>query len=136
MCVLVFVIAYRTIYRQELVKIGGIGTLIVVSGSMEPTIEPKEMIIIKEKAEYNKDDVITYKDNSGKFITHRIVEVNGEHFRTKGDSNLEVDDLIEIQNIEGKVIFHSYILGIFFLYLLKPLLIIIIVLYLLYVLLK
>lgn len=30
-CVLICVTAYRTLYRQELVKICGIGTLIVVS---------------------------------------------------------------------------------------------------------
>ncbi len=103
---------------------------------MEPSIVPKEMIIIKEKTEYNKGDIITYKDNFGKFITHRIVAIEDGRFKTKGDSNFEADDFIEKQAIEGKVIFHSYILGMFFLYMLKPLLLIIIVLYLLYVLLK
>lgn len=103
---------------------------------MEPNIVPKEMIIIKEQMEYNKGDIITFKDNSGKLITHRIVDIKDNYYRTKGDSNFEEDGVIEKQNIEGKVIFHSYILGIFFLYILKPLLLVIIVLYLLYVLLK
>ena len=112
------------------------GILIVVSGSMEPTIASKEMIIIKEQTEYIKGDVITYKDDTGVLITHRIIDIEGSKVKTKGDNNNEPDDIIELEVIEGKVIFHSYILGIFFLYMLKPLLILIIILYFLYVLLK
>ena len=134
--VLVFVTIYKTLHRGELVKFNGMGILIVVSGSMEPTIASKEMIIIKEQTEYIKGDVITYKDDTGVLITHRIIDIEGSKVKTKGDNNNEPDDIIELEVIVGKVIFHSYILGIFFLYMLKPLLILIIILYFLYVLLK
>lgn len=134
--ILVFMTIYKTLHRGELVKFNGMGILIVVSGSMEPTIVSKEMIIIKQKTEYIKGDVITYKDDTGVFITHRIIAIEDGKVKTKGDNNNESDDIIELEAVEGKVVFHSYILGIFFLYMLKPLLILIIILYFLYVLLK
>lgn len=99
----------------------------VVTGSMEPTIVPKEMIIIQEKDEYNEGDIITYKDNFSNLITHRIVAIDGEKYITKGDGNEEADDIIKKEDIKGKVIKHSYTLGWIYLYALKPLLVIIIV---------
>ena len=51
----------------------GTGALIVITGSMEPTINIKEMIIIKEQKDYKVLDIVTYKDEKGTLITHRIV---------------------------------------------------------------
>jgi signal peptidase len=113
-------------YRVSLVKLGGVGSLIVVTGSMEPTINPDEMIIIKEQKSYKENDIITYRDKFGQLITHRIVEIDGENIVTKGDSNNEPDEIISIDKIEGKVIIHSVVLGFIFLHVLKPLLIIVI----------
>lgn len=98
---------------------------------MEPTITSKEMIIIREQQEYSKNDIITYKDFFGRLITHRIIDIDGENVITKGDSNNAEDEVINISSIQGKVILHSVILGIIYIYVLKPLIIIICLGYLL-----
>ncbi|TFJ94591.1 signal peptidase I SipW [Lentibacillus salicampi] len=66
----------------------------VLSGSMEPDIQTGSIIAVKpggDMTRFQKDDVITYMEEEGKLITHRVVEVmnNGEHvmYRTKGDNN-------------------------------------------------
>lgn len=97
----------------------------VLSGSMEPNISKNELIVIKEQNAYHKGDIITYKDCWGKLITHRIVEIDGEKVVTKGDSNDVSDEFIKQESIQGKVIFHSILLGFVCLYVLKPLIIII-----------
>lgn len=93
---------------------------------MEPTILPNEMIFIKEQKNYKENDIITYRDKFGMLITHRIIGIDGQNIITKGDSNNSVDEDISIDKVEGKVIFQSLILGYIFLYILRPLIIIII----------
>lgn len=93
---------------------------------MEPTINIKELIIIKEKNNYDIRDIVTYKDKSNNLVTHRIVGKVGEKVITRGDNNSISDEPININRIEGKVCYHSGILGEFFLYWIKPIIIIII----------
>lgn len=103
------------------------GALIVVTGSMEPTINIKELVIIKEQKEYNVRDIVTYKDTNNNFVTHRIVSKVENTVVTRGDNNTVSDEPIKLRNIEGKVCFHSIVLGELFLYWIKPILILVIV---------
>lgn len=105
--------------------------MIVLTGSMEPTIIPKEMIIIKEQNIYKENDIITFRDNFGQLITHRIIDIDKNYIKTKGDGNNEADEIITIDRIEGKVILHSMLLGYIYIYVLKPLIIIICIGYIL-----
>lgn len=77
----------------------------VVSGSMSPTINTHDLIIVKIDNEVKEDDVITfYKDNS--FITHRITDyVDDENIITKGDANNTTDKSISKNEILGKVVY-------------------------------
>ena len=111
----------KFIEKDDVIKIFGKSFLIVNTGSMEPTINAGELIIIDEKVNYQKGDVVTYLDNENYLITHRIIEIDKDEFITKGDANNLNDEKNDIQNIKGKVIFHSKILGIFVIYILKPL---------------
>ena len=104
----------------------GIGALIVVTGSMEPTINIKEMIIIKEERDYAIGDIITYNDKNNNLVTHRIVSKIGEEFITRGDNNTVSDDPITLDKIEGRVCYHSIVLGEIFLYWIKPILVLLI----------
>ncbi|ETI68435.1 signal peptidase I SipW [Neobacillus vireti] len=70
----------------------------VLSGSMEPGIKTGSIIVVKPTADtkrFKKNDVITFKEEENKLITHRIVEVikDGETvmYRTKGDNNKTED---------------------------------------------
>lgn len=99
-----------------------IGALIVVTGSMEPTINIKELIIIKEQKNYFVCDIVTYRDKNNNLVTHRIVSKSGKTVVTRGDNNTVSDEPININKIEGKVCYHSVLLGEFFIYWLKPIL--------------
>ncbi|MEN2768718.1 signal peptidase I SipW [Ornithinibacillus xuwenensis] len=66
----------------------------VLSGSMEPGIKTGSIIAVKpggDMTRFGKGDVITFKEEDDKLITHRITEVinNGKEtmYRTKGDNN-------------------------------------------------
>ena len=58
-------------------------------------------------------DIVTYKENENYFVTHRIIEKNGNKLITKGDSNNEIDTEIVNSQILGKVIYHSLFWGVF-----------------------
>ena len=96
---------------------------------MEPTIKSGEMIIIKEQTDYNVDDIVTYKEDRNFFVTHRIINKYEDKYETKGDNNNLIDEPIDKDQIEGKVIYHSKVCGFFILYLLKPITLIVIIIF-------
>lgn len=114
----------KFILKDNLIKIFGKSVVIVTTGSMEPEINAGDMVIISEMKNYEKGDIITYQDNEGFLVTHRIVEINQNTFIAKGDFNNLNDEENSNNNIKGKVIFHSKLLGIFALYFLKPIVVI------------
>jgi signal peptidase len=66
----------------------------VLSGSMDPGIQTGSLIALKQaedKTIFKAGDVITYKEEEGILVTHRITEVikSGDSvlYRTKGDNN-------------------------------------------------
>lgn len=124
LAILIYVLYARYIEKKELISVFNKSFLVVMTGSMEPTIEGKELIVIDKKEKYNKGDIVTYKDDDNFIVTHRIVDINDKEFIAKGDSNNINDNKQQISKIYGKVIFHSKLLGIFVLYILKPLLLI------------
>ncbi len=85
----------------------------VLSGSMSPTFNRGDAVIVKklntqEKDELDKNDVIQFVSGS-KYVVHRIVEVaNDEYgnklFITKGDANNTSDaGKVKLENVVGKV---------------------------------
>ena len=122
--ILLSVVYSKIIRKDDIVKVFGKSMFIVVTGSMEPAIKAGELIITSDKNNYEKGDIVTFKDSEGYIITHRIVNINRDRFVTKGDNNNIQDEENSVTNIKGKVIFHSIILGIFIRYFLKPLIII------------
>ena len=115
-------ICYSMFIKKDCpVKIFGKSFLIVATDSMSPTIKSGELIIISERKQYGINDIVTYVDEDNFYVTHRIINLNKGNMITKGDGNNINDKKISIENVKGKVIFHSKILGFFVLYLLKPL---------------
>lgn len=119
-CILIFISYSKFILKNDVIKIFGMATFVVLTGSMEPTIQPGEMIIIKETDNYKSNDIITYREDKNFLVTHRIIRVNEEWIVTKGDNNNIEDKEIKKEQILGKVIFQSKFCGFFILYLLKP----------------
>ncbi|NBJ69577.1 MULTISPECIES: signal peptidase I SipW [Clostridia] len=82
----------------------------VLSGSMEPEIQTGSIIAIKmisETNEFKKGDVITFKADENKLVTHRIVDTtstkNGVVYTTKGDNNNAADSSpVLAENVVGE----------------------------------
>ncbi len=127
--ILLFTLYSKFILKEELIKLYNTAILVVLTGSMEPTIKSGEMIIIKEQTDYNVDDIVTYKEDRNFFVTHRIINKYEDKYETKGDNNNLIDELIDKDQIEGKVIYHSKVCGFFILYLLKPITLIVIIIF-------
>ncbi|MEW9077509.1 signal peptidase I [Terrisporobacter glycolicus] len=103
-----------TTKSEKMFGIIGYKTYTVLSGSMEPTFKPGDLIITKNKNRCNIDvgDIVTFSDAKGTVITHRIVGELNEGYITKGDNNkVEDSDITNEENIIGKVVFHIPKLG-------------------------
>ena len=60
---------------------------------------------------YKANDIVTYKDSSNQYVTHRIVSINDDTVITKGDANNTEDSPIKKKDIIGKMIFKLSMLG-------------------------
>ena len=91
---------------------------VVVSGSMRPTLEVGDIVVVKavDPSEIRVGDVIVFHDpiDGEKLIVHRVVDVvhsGGKYyFDTKGDANFLKDSqrwgkLVSQDLVEGKVVF-------------------------------
>lgn len=90
--------------------LGNYKSLVVQSGSMENTIMTGDIILIKALSQYNKNDVVTFKEVSERIVTHRIIKVQDDSdtavFITKGDANRSIDnDTVKSEQVLGKVMF-------------------------------
>ena len=118
-CVSLFTLIFRVIFKVQVIKIFGYSGLIILTGSMEPTYHPGDIIFIKEQKDYFVDNVITFQQR-GMIVTHRIIGKDGETFVTKGDANNSADTPINLSDIYGKVIASIPKVGRVILFLQKP----------------
>ena len=94
----------------------GIKTYVIISGSMEPSLNIGDIVVAKEtKNELNKGDIICFRQGQS-IITHRIIEIISENetteYKTKGDNNNAEDSgTITDRLIEGKVIAKLPLIG-------------------------
>lgn len=64
---------------------------IVVSGSMEPTIQTGSLLLVDKKdKDIEVGDIIAYKNHEME-VSHRVVDVTSNGYVTKGDNNDNVD---------------------------------------------
>ena len=92
------------IQNKEYVNIFGYSVLSTETGSMSPTIEVGDIIIIKIGDEIKENDIITYKQDDV-LITHRIEQIDGDTIITKGDYNNIQDEPIERNQVIGKAVY-------------------------------
>ena len=91
------------VQNKKFFNIFGYTAFNVVTGSMSPTLEIGDIIVVKIDDKIEKDDIITYyKDNN--FITHRVIEIDGEDIIARGDSNTSSDSPITLDMVVGKVV--------------------------------
>jgi signal peptidase len=103
---------------------GNIKFMVVLSGSMEPQIKTGSVVMTKPASNYNVGDIITFGPYSKTKAptTHRITEVKGDVYITKGDANNAPDARqISQKDIIGKVMFDVPYLGYVVSFVRKPL---------------
>lgn len=96
-------LAKRLVFKEELPSVFGCSVVTVMSGSMEPAFSPGDMLIIRRQEQYQVGDIVTY-ESEGSFITHRLVERDGDTWVTKGDANNAPDGMpLREENLYGSV---------------------------------
>ena len=109
---LVIILAIRAVaYKQT--DVMGYRVHLVLSGSMEPTIDAGDIVIskpVKDSEEIKEGDVIAFKED-GMDVIHRVTKVytnyDGTHlYRTQGDNNNTEDrGLLSNDKVIGKFAF-------------------------------
>ena len=97
----------------------GYGVYTVISGSMRPTLDVGDVIIVKKvgsESELKKGDIVTFVGKgelSGKIVTHRIISegVEDGKLTTCGDANYGIADKpIEYTDVIGKYVRTSVVM--------------------------
>ena len=93
----------------------------IYTGSMEETIPAGSYVLTKDTKpeEIQKNDIITFivddptSPINGQQNTHRVVEINGDEFVTKGDANIDTDKPIRADQIVAKYVKNMPVLTFF-----------------------
>ena len=78
-------------------RIGGYQPIVITSGSMRPSVDRGDLLIIKDSNDIQVGDLITFRPSTGKVssVTHRVVGIQnnaeGIQYFTKGDANNTAD---------------------------------------------
>lgn len=105
------------------VRLVGLNTYVVLSGSMEPTYHTGSLLYVKsvDPQDLRVGDPITFMLNEDTVATHRIIEILPDEedssvlrFRTQGDANDAPDGTpVHYKNVIGKPVFSVPYLGYF-----------------------
>ena len=105
------------------VRLVGLNTYVVLSGSMEPTYHTGSLLYVKsvDPADLQVGDPITFMLNEDTVATHRIIEILPDQedssvlrFRTQGDANdAPYGTPVHYKNVIGKPVFSVPYLGYF-----------------------
>ena len=87
----------------------GVVPYVVLSGSMEPTIETGSLCFIQKHVSYKsikEKDIIAFRLKDGTLVTHRVIKVDKDGVVTKGDHNKDIDGgMVTSDTFVGKNIF-------------------------------
>lgn len=120
--ILIIIVIYSTtiifqkiVWKDKTPNFMGYKNFIILTGSMEPTLNPGDIIFVKETTNINEQDIISFKVENA-IVTHRVVEIEKRNdknlYITKGDANSGNDtELISIESVEGKYAFKIPLLG-------------------------
>lgn len=86
--------------------------------SMEPLISSSSLTIVQPASSYNVGDIISYHKQEGDkdiIVTHRIYQIGGNVYVTKGDYNEAIDsEIVRPRLVIGRVISIIPFVGLFF----------------------
>lgn len=105
--IILLVIIYEriqvSILKNDYSSFFGYSTFEVLTGSMEDALSPGDMVVVKNTSDIKLNDIITFKKDNN-YITHRVIEIKGETYVTKGDANNTDDGEIVKSQVAGKVV--------------------------------
>ena len=108
LAICIYIACQKFVFKSSNIELFGYKAYVVLTGSMKPTINPNDIVIVKKTSKDNikENDIITFSKGSTTTVTHRIIEIveqDGETlYRTKGDNNNSEDvDLVKYNDIEG-----------------------------------
>lgn len=97
---------------------GGLYIFTNRKASMEPVISNHSLTIVKPFDYYNVGDIITYyyeDEGQETIVTHRIAQIGGNVYVTKGDHNQAIDSQVVVPRLViGKIILIVPYLGLIF----------------------
>ena len=99
----VYYVVQIKVFQNDYANLFGYTFFEVATGSMSNTIEIGDVVVVKITKEVNKNEIIVYKDGDN-FVTHRLVEKDGDKLVAKGDANNSEDKPITEDQILGRVI--------------------------------
>lgn len=100
----IWMLVQQKVLKKEAPEIFGYSQYIVTSGSMEPKFSVGDLILVKKRDRYQLGDIVTFRDNGGDLVTHRITGSVSGQFITKGDAdNTEDAELLSPESIVGKL---------------------------------
>lgn len=92
------------VQNKEYIDIFGYSIFSTETGSMYPTINVGDIVIVKLDEPVQEQDIVTYKQEKS-FITHRIIKKEGNSIIAKGDNNNTQDEMINENDVIGKVVY-------------------------------
>ncbi len=81
----------------------GYGISVVLSGSMEPTLQVDDLVVIRETDTVQVGDIIVYQSRDS-LVIHRVIEIDGESIITQGDANNAPDEAIALSDVKGVMV--------------------------------
>ena len=101
LCIYTFVVT--DIMKKDYVNVFGYTYFVVKTGSMSGTLEVDDIIIVKLSKDANLNDIITYVNDDGEIITHRLVRKVSGKLIAQGDVNNAEDNPITNDQLVGVV---------------------------------
>ena len=98
---ILFIFLNKAITKDDAISFNGYYVFFVSSGSMKPELQIGDVIVVKKEPKYEVGDIVTYKLDKA-YITHRIIDFDGNMVILKGDANSAIDDPVNIRDIQGK----------------------------------
>lgn len=90
----------------------GFGMSVVLTGSMEPVLEPNDLVFVKATDDFAVGDIAVYQSGMT-LIIHRIIDIDEAEGKVlpKGDANNTDDGWIEASALKGKFVFRIPFVG-------------------------
>lgn len=101
LCLYTFIVT--DIMKKDYVNVFGYTYFVVKTGSMSGTLEVDDVIIVKITKDTKINDIITYVNDNGEIITHRLVRKSGSKLIAQGDVNNVEDNPITKNQLIGTV---------------------------------